>query len=92
LEVISSDFQRTTDQITKDEKESADAAKEAIADYNKDIEAKEGEIKTKEQKVADLKSSITTYTDDKIDAEKALKNALATLEDLNLTCMPFKIP
>jgi len=87
LQVISSDFQRTTDQVTKDEKESADAATEAIADYNKDITAKEGEIKTKEQKVADLKSSITTYTDDKIDAQKALKNALATLEDLKKMCI-----
>jgi len=87
LEVISADFQRTTDQVTKDDKQSETDYQEVKKSTEEDNDAKKKEVKTKEKKQSDLEDSIVTFTDDKIAAEKALETATATLDDLKKMCV-----
>jgi len=87
LEVIVSDFQRTKDQVEKDEAESEKKYQEYKKDTEADNEAKNKEVKTAEKKVADLKDKLVQLIDDKKEAEKNLESAETTLEDLKKMCI-----
>merc|ERR1712187_1086295 len=73
LEVILSDFDRTTDKTKKDETESEDAFKTFEKDTKDDVSAKEGTIEKHKSDISDAESEI-------LDQEKGLKDAKELLE------------
>jgi len=87
LEVIAADFQRTKEQVEKDEEESEKKFQDYKKETEADNEAKGKEVKDGEKKVSDLKDKIVTLTDDLKAAEKDLKSAQETLEDLKKMCI-----
>jgi len=87
LEVIQADFERTSKQVTADDKESESAFQLVKKTTEEDNVAKNKELKLKEKKETDLKDKLVTLKDDKLGAEKSLASAESTLDDLKKMCI-----
>jgi chromosome segregation ATPase len=87
LEVILSDFERTVDTVTQEEKDAQDEFDQFEADTKKDISDKEQAKTDKEAKLATIKDDIADTTDKLIDAKKAHAGALEELEKLTAMCV-----
>merc|ERR1719456_814295 len=87
LEVILSDFERTTDQAKDDEKESKEAFDMFEEDTNKDIGKKEDRIKTAEGELADAKSDLLDQEQNLQDAKDLHEDAQSALDDLEAMCV-----
>lgn len=87
LEVILSDFERTIDTVSAEEKE-AQAEFEAFEkDTQEDIDTKEKSKADKEGKLAEEEDHLVDLQDKKKDAKKALDIALSELEKLKGMCV-----
>merc|ERR1712129_384241 len=87
LEVILSDFERTMDKVTEEEKLSADAYDTLKKDTEKSIDEKEKSKKEKEDLVKSLKADILEL-EDSLDEQKALlEKAMTALADLETQCV-----
>merc|ERR1719217_1901000 len=84
LEVILSDFERTIDTVSTEEKEDTVAEKK---DTKADIDAKEKSKAEKEDTVAEKEDELAELRDKSKDAKKALDIALSELEKLKGMCV-----
>jgi len=87
LEVILSDFERTVDTVTNEEKEALEEFGQFELDVNADIEEKQKDKAKKEARVADLTDELVSLKDDAADAQSSLDGALAELEKLKPMCV-----
>jgi len=87
LEVILSDFERTVDTVTGEEKDAQADFEQFEADTKADIADKEQVKSEKEAKLATIKGDIADTTDKLIDAKKAHAGALEELEKLTAMCV-----
>jgi len=87
LEVILSDFQRTTKQAKADEKDSKEAFDTFEKDTNDDVDKKEKRIEKAEGEIADAKSDILDQEQALSDAKDLLASGLDALEELESMCV-----
>jgi len=87
LEVILSDFDRTTAKAEKDEKESQEAFDTFEKDTNTDVAKKEKRIKKADGEVAQAKADILDQQQALKDAKALLESGLEALEDLEAMCV-----
>jgi len=87
LEVIVSDFERTIETTTKEEKEAEDKFQDFKKETEADIDSKEKSKKEKENKVLDLTDKLADLQDQMKEAKDALETALKELEKLKPMCV-----
>jgi septal ring factor EnvC (AmiA/AmiB activator) len=87
LEVILSDFERTTKQTTSDERDSKEAFETFEKDTNDDVDKKEKRIKEADGELSDAKSEILDQEQALSDAKELLEDALGALEQLEAMCV-----
>jgi len=87
LEVILSDFERTVDTVSTQEKEAQEAFEQFEKDTNADIAEKQKDKAEKEARVAAITDELAGLKDDAADAKTALDGALAELEKLKPMCV-----
>jgi len=87
LEVISSDFERTSTKVAADEKENAEDYETLKKDTDKDIVDKNKLKKNKEGDVDTKKSNLTGFEGDKKTAKDMQAEALEELEKLTASCV-----
>jgi len=87
LEVILSDFERTIESVTKDEKAGEKAFKKFEKETKKDIDDKEDEKTSKEGDVADAEDAITEAKDNLNEAKNLKDGALEELAKLKPMCV-----
>jgi len=87
LDVILSDFERTIDTTTDEEKTSQAAFDVFEKDIKEDNAEKEKEIKTKEAEVATIKDDLVEQGEDKDDAETLLEDSKKELKKLKPLCV-----
>jgi len=87
LEVILSDFERTIETTTQQEKTNQGAFETFEADIKADNEAKEGDIKNKEGRIADIEDELVDQEEDKADATTLKEDAIADLKKLKPLCV-----
>merc|ERR1719321_695481 len=87
LEVILSDFDRTTDKAKKDEKESKEAFETFEKDTNDDVDKKEKRIKAAEGELSDAESELLDQQQALKDAKELLDDGLQALEELEAMCV-----
>ena len=87
LEVIKSDFDRTSDTVEDEETENAKEFKTYEKDSKDDVTAKKKLIKDKEAEIVVAEEKIVTGKDDKAKAERLHGDALAELEKLKPMCV-----
>jgi chromosome segregation ATPase len=87
LEVILSDFERTTKQTTSDETDSKEAFETFEKDTNDDVDKKEKRIKEADGELSDAKSEILDQEQALSDAKELLEDALDALEQLEAMCV-----
>jgi len=87
LEVILSDFERTTKKTAKEEKESLEAFEEFEKDTKDEIDTKGKKVKKNEGKVADAEADILDQQQALKDAKDLLDSATEALEDLEVMCV-----
>merc|ERR1719329_1012820 len=87
LEVILSDFTRTIETTTQQEKTNQNAFETFEADIKADNLAKEGDIKTKEGRIADIEDELVDQEEDKADATTLKEDAIADLKKLKPLCV-----
>jgi predicted nucleic acid-binding Zn-ribbon protein len=80
LEVILSDFERTTKQTKSDEKDSKEAFETFEKDTNDDVDKKEKRIKEAEGELSDAEASLLDQEQALSDAKELLEDALGALE------------
>jgi len=87
LEVILSDFERTIDKVTEEEKLSADAFDKLKKDTEKSIDEKKKSQKEKEDLVKTLEADILELEDSLDEQKKLLEKAMTALADLETQCV-----
>merc|ERR1719316_40811 len=87
LEVILSDFERTTKKTESDEKEAQEAFEMFEKDTNDDVDKKEKRIKKAEGEVADAEAEILDQQQALSDAKDLLESGLEALEELEAICV-----
>merc|ERR1719356_1999926 len=87
LEVIASDFERTSKTVADAEKSADEDYKSLKKDTEKDIKDKEKLKKTKETEVETKESDLTGFKDDKKTAIKMNEEAIEELEKLTTSCV-----
>jgi len=87
LEVILSDFERTTKQTKSDEKDSKEAFETFEKDTNDDVDKKEKRIKAAEGELSDAESELLDQQQALSDAKELLEDALGALEELEAMCV-----
>jgi len=87
LEVILSDFQRTTKTAAKEEKESKEAFEKFEGETNDDVDKKEKRIGKAEGEVADAESDILDQQQALQDGKDLLDAGLEKLESLEAMCV-----
>merc|ERR1719261_1704534 len=87
LEVILSDFERTTKQTKSDEKDSKETFETFEKDTNDDVDKKEKRIKEADGELSDAKSEILDQEQALSDAKELLEDALGALEELEAMCV-----
>jgi len=87
LEVILSDFERTTKKTTQDDKDSQEAFEAFEKDTNDSVDKKKKRIEGAEGELSDAKASILEEQQELADGEVLLKSGLAKLEGLEAMCV-----
>ena len=87
LEVIKSDFERTVDTTTADEKEAAEAFDAFKKDTEKDIDEKTKTKGEKETEKENAEGDLASATDDHKSATQSLADTMAELEKLKPPCV-----
>mmetsp|Transcript_40066 Transcript_40066/g.103715 ORF Transcript_40066/g.103715 Transcript_40066/m.103715 type:complete len:697 (-) Transcript_40066:151-2241(-) len=87
LEVILSDFERTTKTVTQEEADAQEAFETFKSETEADTKTKEGAVTTKEGEVASIEDELVTLKDDLKTAEKGVQLALSELEKLHTMCV-----
>jgi len=87
LEVILSDFERTTKTVTQEEADAQEAFETFKSETEADTKTKEGAATTKEGEVASIEDELVTLKDDLQTAEKGVQLALSELEKLHTMCV-----
>mmetsp|Transcript_115492 Transcript_115492/g.333603 ORF Transcript_115492/g.333603 Transcript_115492/m.333603 type:complete len:699 (+) Transcript_115492:81-2177(+) len=87
LEVILSDFDRTIEKVSEEEKAAVEAFDEFKKDAESSIQEKETSKKAKADEVADLESDLMDLEEDLATQKKLLDSALKSLEVLSSKCI-----
>jgi len=87
LDVILSDFERTSKKTASDEKEAQEEFEKFEKDTKDEVKEKNKKVKKNEGKVADAESDILDQQQALKDAEKLLDSATEALEDLEVMCV-----
>jgi len=87
LEVILSDFERTVDKVTAEEKMSAEAFETLKKDTEKSITEKKASIDEKEDLIKTLKSDILGLEEGLDEQKSLLEKAMTALADLETKCV-----
>jgi len=87
LEVILSDFERTTKQTQSDEKDSKEAFEKFEKDTNDDVDKKEKRIKEADGEKSDAESDLLDQQQALSDAKELLEDSLSALEELEAMCV-----
>jgi len=87
LEVILSDFTRTIETTTQQEKTNQGAFETFESDIKADNDAKDADIKTKEGRIADIEDELVDQEEDKEDATTLKDDAIANLKKLKPMCV-----
>merc|ERR1719499_2618676 len=87
LEVILSDFKRTIDTVTDEEKTSADAFDQLKKDTEKSIDDKKQSKKDKEDLIKTLKADILALEEGLDEQKSLLEKAMTALADLETKCV-----
>jgi len=87
LEVILSDFERTTGQAKKDESESKAAFEKLEKDTNESVDKKQNRIKKAEGELSNAEADILDQQQALSDAKDLLDSGLEALEDLEAMCV-----
>jgi len=87
LEVILSDFERTTKKTQSDEKESKEAFEMFEKDTSDDVDKKQKRIKKADGEVADAEAEILDQQQALSDAKDLLESGLEALEELEAMCV-----
>jgi len=87
LEVILSDFERTIETVTSEEKAAQEQFEQFEKDTNNDISEKQKDKATKEARVADITDELARLKDAAADAQGMLDGSLAELEKLKPMCV-----
>jgi hypothetical protein len=87
LEVILSDFERTTSKTESDEKDSSDAFDTMEKDTDADVKKKNNRINKAKGELSDAEANILAQEQAKSDATELLDDSLEALEDLEAMCV-----
>jgi len=87
LEVILSDFERTTSKTNSDEKDSSDAFDTMEKDTDADVKKKNNRISKANGELSDAEANILAQEQAKSDATELLDDSLEALEDLEAMCV-----
>jgi len=87
LEVLLSDFDRTTKKTTQDDKDSQEAFETFEKDTNEDVDKKEKRIENAEGEKAEAEASILEQEQELGDAKVLLESGLQKLESLEAMCV-----
>ena len=79
LEVIVSDFDRTVETVTDQEKTEAEDHDTFVSQISQDTATKEGSVASKKSRRTEVEGELLAETDSKTQAETALKDALDEL-------------
>ena len=87
LEVIVSDFDRTVETVTDQEKTEAEDHDTFVSQISQDTATKEGSVASKKSRRTEVEGELLAETDSKTQAETALKDALDELAVLHSSCV-----